>query len=77
MSASKRGGTGSEELRRIFEQSPDPVLSAVEVAEEMEITQQAAHAKLTKAHEQGCVKRKKVGSRAVVWWFPDQDCDSA
>jgi len=65
------------ELRAIFEKSNDPVLTAIEIAEKMQITQQAAHAKLTSANKAGWVKRKKVGSRAVVWWIENQSSESA
>jgi len=68
MSATAEPSGSADELQEVFENSDDPVLTAVEVAEQLEITQQAAHAKLTKANESGWVDRKKVGSRAVVWW---------
>jgi len=64
-------------LRHIFEETPEPVLTAVEVAAVMGITQQAAHAKLARAHDEGVIERKKVGSRAVVWWPSNQASDSA
>jgi len=64
------------QLRRVFEESADPVLTAVEVAEALGVSQQAAHAKLTRAHENGAVSRKKTGARSVVWW-PAQCSDSA
>lgn len=73
MSAAARNDGGSDELRSLFEDSDEPVLTAVEVAEELDVTQQAAHAKLSKAHEEGWMQRKKVGSRAVVWWVEGQE----
>jgi len=71
--------TNQEEsnLREIFNCTSEPVLTAVEVAERLGVSQQAAHAKLSKANEAGWVHRKKVGSRAVVWWIADQSADSA
>ena len=57
------------QLRQVFGCSDDPVLTAVEVAESLEITQQAAYSKLVKAHKHGIIERKKTGSRAVVWWL--------
>lgn len=59
------------ELTAVFEAADEPVLTAVEVAEALGITQQAAHSRLSRANEQGLVERKKVGSRAVVWWLSD------
>lgn len=61
----------SSELREVFEKTDDPALSAVEVAAELEISQQAAHRKLMYQHQAGNVARKKVGARAVVWWLED------
>jgi len=72
MSAATRSDGGSDELRSLFENADEPVLTAVEVAEELDVTQQAAHARLSKAHEDGWMQRKKVGSRAVVWWVKNQ-----
>jgi predicted ArsR family transcriptional regulator len=72
MSAQEDTASGERNLQTVFQNSDDPVLTAVEVAERLGITQQAAHQKLTKAHERGEVKRKKTGSRAVVWWIPSQ-----
>lgn len=70
MSKATAGGTSDEELMQLFRDTDDPVLTAVEVAGQLDITQQAAHARLTKAHERGEVDRKKTGSRSVVWWVP-------
>ena len=59
------------DLASCFAQTTQPVLTATEVAEQLGITQQGAHHKLQRAHEKGAVEKKKVGSRAVVWWVPD------
>jgi len=58
----------NEELTRVFNESDDPVLTAPEVAAELEITQQAAYRRLKRANDRGYVERKKTGSRSVVWW---------
>lgn len=58
-----------DELEEIFINSDDPALTATEVASELDITRQGAHKKLMNAYEDGIVTRKKVGSRAVVWWL--------
>jgi len=54
-------------LEAIIE-NPDPVFTAIEVADMAGVTQQAAHAKLSSLYDRGLVERKKVGSKAVVWW---------
>lgn len=76
MSASSEATEGTMELKRVFAKSDDPALTAVEVAEELEITQQAAHKRLSRAHESGEIERKKTGARAVIWWVDDYARDS-
>jgi len=51
--------------------NPDPVFTAVEVADDVDVTQQAAHSKLSGLEERGLVRSKEVGSRARVWWVTD------
>jgi DNA-directed RNA polymerase specialized sigma24 family protein len=64
------------ELRGVFREADDPVLTAVEVAERLGISQQAAHSRLSRSVREGGVERKKVGARAVVWWLPGY-CDDS
>lgn len=65
------------QILEVFQQSEDPVVTAVEVADYLDVSQQAAHSKLTKAYNEGIIDRKKVGSRAVAWWLEDQSDSSA
>jgi len=51
---------------------PDPVFTAVELAEEVGVTQQASHSKLSNLEDRGLVRSKEVGSRARVWWVTDE-----
>jgi len=51
--------------------NPDPVFTAVELAEDVGVTQQAAHSKLSNLEDRGLVRSKEVGSRARVWWVTD------
>jgi len=76
MSASDSSRAQSEELAQVFRQTDDPVLTAVEVADLLGISQQAAHSRLTRANERGELKRKKTGARSVVWWLPGETYDS-
>lgn len=71
MSAQDHRTKSDEELREVFNQTDDPVLTAVEVGERLGISQQAAHARLSRACDRGEVNRKKTGARAVVWWLAD------
>jgi len=51
---------------------PDPVFTAVELADEVGVTQQAAHSKLGNLEDRDLVRSKEVGSRARVWWVTDE-----
>ena len=46
-------------------------LTAKEVAEELGVVRRTAYNKLDKLKERGDLRKKKVGSRAVVWWRPE------
>lgn len=76
MSTMDASGSQSKSLLSVFESHADPVLTAVEVSDELGVSQQAAHRKLSKAHDRGELKRKKAGARAVVWWPAGQDFSS-
>jgi prophage antirepressor-like protein len=76
MSTKRAGEAEDTELKTILIEAGDPVLTAVDVAEELGITQQAAHARLSSAHRREEVDRKKVGARAVVWWVPGYEPES-
>lgn len=65
------GKVSDEEILKAFDDTEDAVLTAVEVADRFNITQQAAHSRLASLHDEGKLKRKKAGSRAVVWWRAD------
>jgi predicted ArsR family transcriptional regulator len=71
MSTAAQSADISDDLAEVFASINEPVCTAVEVAEELGLTQQAAHHRLQQAHERGAVERKTVGARAVVWWVPD------
>lgn len=61
-----------EELLRQFDATDDPVLSSVEIAERVDLTQSAVSYRLNEFAERGVVEKKKVGARAVVWWLSDR-----
>lgn len=48
---------------------PDPAVTAVEIAEILEVSQQAAHKKLSELQERKMMKSKRTGSRSRVWWI--------
>ncbi|WP_373189956.1 hypothetical protein [Halolamina sp.] len=60
-----------EKYLRAAVMNPDPVVTAVEVADAVGVTQQAAYSKLSGLEERGFIRSKGVGSRAKVWWVTD------
>ncbi len=68
MSVSMDESNTDDDLKRLFENTDDPVLTAIDVAGELGISQQAAYNRLSNASDAGQLTRKKVGARAVVWW---------
>ena len=57
-----------QEIVDAIECHDDPVVAAVEIAEMFEHTRQWAHSRLESLHEEGKVKKKGGGRKAVVWW---------
>jgi len=55
---------------------PEPAFTAVELADSVDVTQQAAHSKLTNLEDRGLVRSKEVGSRARVWWVTQDGKDA-
>jgi predicted ArsR family transcriptional regulator len=62
--------TDSDVLEALREQ-PDPVATAGELAEALNVSSETARRHLSELHEQELVDRKTVGARAVVWWAID------
>lgn len=61
----------------VVRSTENPIVTTKDVASALDCTTEAARQKLTRLHEKGRVKRRTVGSRAVVWWLAaDGDSDS-
>jgi len=67
-----RSEVDDEDILRIFALSPDPVLSAPEIAEELPITNQAVNKRLRRMERDGILTSKKVGSAAKIYWLTDK-----
>lgn len=48
-----------------------PVVTAVELADDVGLSQQAAYQRLRRLEDEGKVRSKKVGPKARVWWLTD------
>ena len=57
---------------------PDPVVTTTEIANEIEVSQQAVYNKFEKFQELGLMRSKKPGARSKVWWLTTdgKDCYS-
>lgn len=56
----------------VFGQADLPVLTASEVAEELDCSRPSAYNKLEQLVEKGEIHKKKVGARAVVYILMDR-----
>ncbi|RLM83846.1 ArsR family transcriptional regulator [Halobellus sp. Atlit-38R] len=66
--AGRKRQVNDSDILRVFALSPDPVLVASEVAEEIDMTRQGAFNRLQKLEEEGFVK-SAMKSSARVWWI--------
>jgi predicted ArsR family transcriptional regulator len=59
----------AEEICRIVALHPEPVVTAADVHEEMDMTKRGAQSRLKRLVEEGYLESKKVGSAALVFWL--------
>lgn len=57
------------QVLRVFTQSPDPVLFAVELSEELNMTTQGVHKRMKDLVEDGLIHTKKPGKRTRIYWI--------
>jgi predicted ArsR family transcriptional regulator len=60
-----------DELLAVLRESPDPVLSTAEIADEVPIKRRGVLNRLRGLEEQGAVRSKQLGGRNTVWWPSD------
>jgi len=61
-----------DDVLAVFERADLPVLTATEVAEELDCSRPSAYNKLEQLVEQNEIQKKKVGARAVVYISMDR-----
>ncbi|KAB1194782.1 HTH domain-containing protein [Haloferax sp. MBLA0076] len=59
-----------DQILDVFKSSADPVLTASELADELDIGRRGVLARLETLEERGYLRSKKVGGRSTVWWYP-------
>lgn len=57
-----------EKILEILYESDDPVMTAREIAEEMDESRRTVHRRLKALRDEEKVNSKKVGGRSVIWW---------
>jgi len=62
-------GVGDQDLLSVFEDGNDPVYSAQEVADAVGLDRSTVYRRLRGLADRGFLRNKKVGARAVVWWY--------
>ena len=60
-----------EKVLNVFEKADLPVLTASEVAEEIDCSRASAYNKLEALSERADIRKKSIGKLAVVWWRPN------
>jgi hypothetical protein len=60
-----------ETVRETVANAPDPIATTKEVADALGCSREAARLKLTQLHDADRIERRNVGSKAIVWWVPD------
>lgn len=60
------------EILREVALSPDPIVTANEMAERMDYTRQGINNRLNNLVDDGLLDRRDVGSKAVVYWITDK-----
>ncbi len=60
-----------KEVREFLERNRKPFVTTTNVAEDLGVTRQYAHDRLTELVNNGEIERTKVGAKAVVWWVND------
>jgi predicted ArsR family transcriptional regulator len=66
-----------EEIVAEVRKHPDEVVTAGDIADQIDMTSAGVLQRLNQLHEDGVVTRKKVGARAVVWWLNESQASDA
>lgn len=80
MSEQQRDDTGrfsekvsERDILAAFAAADEPVLTAPDLADRLEMSRQAVTYRLKRMQEAGLVDRMKAGANAVVWWATGDD----
>jgi|AntDeeMinimDraft_5_1070356.scaffolds.fasta_scaffold25938_2 predicted ArsR family transcriptional regulator len=59
-------------LREHIESQENPFVTASEMAESLGVARQTAYKHLQRMHEDGKLRKEKIGGSAVIWWLPEE-----
>ncbi|MYL16167.1 HTH domain-containing protein [Halorubrum terrestre] len=65
-----------EQILSLFRESTDPVLTASEIADQVDLTRRNVLNRLKDLESNGHLRSKKVGGRSTVWWLPGETSTS-
>lgn len=63
---------GDQQILRKIALSPDPVVTASELANQTDYTKDGVLGRLNELEKNGDVDSRKVGARAKIWWLTTQ-----
>lgn len=66
----------AEEICQIVALHPEPVVTASDIHEEMDMTRRGAQERLKRLVEEGYLGMKKVGSAGLVFWLTSKGRES-
>lgn len=72
--AGRKPRVSDSEILEVFAASSDPVLSAKEVSEEIDIGERGTYQRLEELRDRNLVEDKKIG-QARAWWITDAGRD--
>ena len=59
-----------EQILELFSESVDPVLTATEIADQVDMSRRYVLNRLKDLEASNQICSKKVGGRSTVWWLP-------
>jgi predicted transcriptional regulator len=62
-----------EDLLTVLKEHEEPFLTVGDITGRVNVSKSTVHDRLEELNDEGVVKRKEVGSRAVVWWLPERE----
>jgi len=71
----RRKKIGDAEVLRAISGSPDPVITASELADKLGYSRDGIRNRLKELEDNGWVRSREVGARAQVWWITTEGLD--